>query len=332
MSSYWSRAGPRRPAACSARTAGPAWWWPASPAPTRSHPSASPTSANHSPARHDGVTVRIGGFGNAFDQVNAQTKDDLAMAEAITIPITVVALIWVFGSLLASLLPLLVGLTSIVGTMAILRGLAIAHRRLDLLAEHDHRDGPGPGDRLQPVHRQPLPRGDPRRPRARRRGAAHDADGRAHRAVLGPDRRALARRADGVPGLLPALVRLRRNRGGRAGHRRRARAAAGHAHRARARGRLARPARGRAARAAPARHRWSRRVEAGLLVPLRASRHEARAAGRPVRHRRAGRRSACRSCTRTSATPTTACCRTRPRPTRSATTCAPSSRPTPARR
>ena len=74
--------------------------------------------------RHDGVTVRIGGFGNAFDQVNAQTKDDLAMAEAITIPITVVALIWVFGSLLASLLPLLVGLTSIVGTMAILRGLA----------------------------------------------------------------------------------------------------------------------------------------------------------------------------------------------------------------
>ncbi len=73
---------------------------------------------------HDGVTVKIGGFGNAFDQVNAQTKDDLAMAEAITIPITVVALIWVFGSLLASLLPLLVGLTSIVGTMAILRGLA----------------------------------------------------------------------------------------------------------------------------------------------------------------------------------------------------------------
>ena len=55
---------------------------------------------------HDGVTVKIGGFGNAFDQVNTQTKKDLAMAEAIAIPITVVVLIGVFGSFIASLLPL----------------------------------------------------------------------------------------------------------------------------------------------------------------------------------------------------------------------------------
>ncbi|MDT4903962.1 MAG: putative drug exporter of the superfamily [Pseudonocardiales bacterium] len=74
---------------------------------------------------HDGVTVKVGGFGNAFDEVNDQTKKDLAIAEAIAIPLTVIALIWVFGSLLASLLPLVVGLTSIVGTMALLRGLAL---------------------------------------------------------------------------------------------------------------------------------------------------------------------------------------------------------------
>ena len=73
---------------------------------------------------HDGVSVRAGGIGNAFDQVNEHTKSDLAKAEMITVPLTVVALIWVFGSLIASLLPLAVGLFSIVGTMAILRGLA----------------------------------------------------------------------------------------------------------------------------------------------------------------------------------------------------------------
>jgi RND superfamily putative drug exporter len=72
----------------------------------------------------DGVTVTGGGLGNAFQQVNDQTKDDLAMAESIAVPITLVVLIWVFGSLVAALLPLAVGLSAIVGTMAILRGLA----------------------------------------------------------------------------------------------------------------------------------------------------------------------------------------------------------------
>jgi RND superfamily putative drug exporter len=56
--------------------------------------------------------------------VNDQTKKDLAIAEAIAIPLTVIALIWVFGSFIAALLPLVVGLSSIIGTMAVLRGLA----------------------------------------------------------------------------------------------------------------------------------------------------------------------------------------------------------------
>jgi RND superfamily putative drug exporter len=72
----------------------------------------------------NGVTVVAGGQGAVFNQVNDQTKADLAKAEAIAIPLTVIALIWVFGSLIAALLPLVVGLSSIIGTMAILRGLA----------------------------------------------------------------------------------------------------------------------------------------------------------------------------------------------------------------
>ncbi len=73
---------------------------------------------------HDGVVVKAGGQGTIFSQVNDQTKKDLAIAEAIAIPLTVIALIWVFGSFIAALLPLVVGLSSIIGTMAVLRGLA----------------------------------------------------------------------------------------------------------------------------------------------------------------------------------------------------------------
>src|SRR5262249_31405406 len=73
---------------------------------------------------HDGVTVRGGGAGNILSQADDQTKKDLATAEMISVPLTTLALIWVFGSVIASLLPLVVGLMSIVGAMAVLRGLA----------------------------------------------------------------------------------------------------------------------------------------------------------------------------------------------------------------
>ncbi|HEY2297247.1 MAG TPA: MMPL family transporter, partial [Jatrophihabitans sp.] len=73
---------------------------------------------------HNGVTVTAGGQGTVFSQVNDQTTKDLAIAEAIAIPLTVIALIWVFGSFIAALLPLVVGLSSIIGTMAVLRAIA----------------------------------------------------------------------------------------------------------------------------------------------------------------------------------------------------------------
>ncbi|MEO6885309.1 MAG: MMPL family transporter [Jatrophihabitantaceae bacterium] len=74
---------------------------------------------------HDGVTIKAGGLGVAFHQVNDATKKDLATAEMIAVPLTVIALIWVFGSLIAALLPLAVGIASIIGTMAILRLLSM---------------------------------------------------------------------------------------------------------------------------------------------------------------------------------------------------------------
>ena len=74
--------------------------------------------------RHGDVTVRAGGIAVTYQQVNDQVKKDLATAESVAIPLTMIALIWVFGSLLAALLPLVIGLSAIIGTMAILRGLA----------------------------------------------------------------------------------------------------------------------------------------------------------------------------------------------------------------
>ncbi len=72
---------------------------------------------------HDGVTVKAGGIMSTYNQVSDDIAADLKLSEAIAIPLTVIALTWVFGSFVAALLPLAVGLSSIIGTMAILRAL-----------------------------------------------------------------------------------------------------------------------------------------------------------------------------------------------------------------
>lgn len=78
-------------------------------------------------AHHDaGVTVKAGGIAVAYHQVTEQTSRDLEIAEAVALPLTLIVLIWVFGSLVAALLPLAVGMVSIVGTLAVLRLLTLA--------------------------------------------------------------------------------------------------------------------------------------------------------------------------------------------------------------
>lgn len=75
--------------------------------------------------RHGGVSVKAGGIVSAYTQVNDDIAADLKLSELIAIPLTVLALTWVFGSFIAALLPLAVGISSIIGTMAILRGLSM---------------------------------------------------------------------------------------------------------------------------------------------------------------------------------------------------------------
>jgi uncharacterized membrane protein YdfJ with MMPL/SSD domain len=69
----------------------------------------------------DGVAVRAGGMAMVYAQVNDQTQRDLALMESIAISLSFLALVWVFGGLLAAALPVAVGLIAIVGSMSILR-------------------------------------------------------------------------------------------------------------------------------------------------------------------------------------------------------------------
>ncbi|WP_040518559.1 MMPL family transporter [Gordonia aichiensis] len=69
----------------------------------------------------DGISVRVGGEGLVFQQVNEQTTRDLALAEGIAIPISFLVLIVVFGGVIAAMLPIGVGIIAIVLTFALLR-------------------------------------------------------------------------------------------------------------------------------------------------------------------------------------------------------------------
>ena len=71
--------------------------------------------------RGDGVTVRAGGTSMIIKQINQTTQRDLMRMEAIAVPLSFLVLVWVFGGVAAAVLPLVVGLMSILGAMAVLR-------------------------------------------------------------------------------------------------------------------------------------------------------------------------------------------------------------------
>ncbi|MFE9294453.1 MMPL family transporter [Streptomyces niveus] len=68
----------------------------------------------------DGVEVRAGGEIAVGIDISAQVSGDLAVAEAIAVPVTLLLLVLAFGSLVAAMLPLVIGLIAIVGTFALL--------------------------------------------------------------------------------------------------------------------------------------------------------------------------------------------------------------------
>src|SRR6266536_2786795 len=71
-----------------------------------------------------GMRVQVGGQARVFREVSDQVERDLARAEMIAVPITLVLLVVVFSSAVAGALPLAVGGFAIVGTLLVLRLLA----------------------------------------------------------------------------------------------------------------------------------------------------------------------------------------------------------------
>lgn len=73
---------------------------------------------------HGPVEVGIGGTAAVRHDLQSTIQDDLVRAEMIALPITLLLLVMVFGSAVAALLPLAVGIVAILGTSAVLRGIA----------------------------------------------------------------------------------------------------------------------------------------------------------------------------------------------------------------
>ncbi len=71
----------------------------------------------------DGLDVLVGGSGPLFAEVQETVESDLTRAEAIAFPITLVLMIVIFGSVVAALLPLGIGVFSIIGTFFVLQVL-----------------------------------------------------------------------------------------------------------------------------------------------------------------------------------------------------------------
>ncbi len=71
-----------------------------------------------------GLTTQVGGRIPTFETFSRQVNDDLGKAEAISLPVLLVLLVVIFGSLTAASLPLAIGGVGILGGFATLRALA----------------------------------------------------------------------------------------------------------------------------------------------------------------------------------------------------------------
>ena len=70
------------------------------------------------------ISVDLGGAGEVFRQITERSERDLKRAELLTLPVTLVLLVAVFGGVVAAGLPLAVGAFAVVGTFLVLRLVA----------------------------------------------------------------------------------------------------------------------------------------------------------------------------------------------------------------
>lgn len=93
-------------------------------APARAKLIADTVLRNVAPEHRD-LTILAGGSAMLFAQIISQTERDVLVMESIALPISFIVLVWVFGGLLAAALPLAVGGLAIVGSLSVLRLIAM---------------------------------------------------------------------------------------------------------------------------------------------------------------------------------------------------------------
>jgi len=69
----------------------------------------------------DLISVGVGGSAEVFREISERAEQDLRRAEAVTLPVTLVLLVLVFGSLTAAGLPVVVGVLAVLGALLVLR-------------------------------------------------------------------------------------------------------------------------------------------------------------------------------------------------------------------
>jgi RND superfamily putative drug exporter len=75
-------------------------------------------------ADHGGLIVGVGGYSAVFHEVGTTIEHDLVRAESLALPITLILLLLVFGTVVSASLPLAIGGLSVVGTFVVLRLLS----------------------------------------------------------------------------------------------------------------------------------------------------------------------------------------------------------------
>ncbi|UVS82689.1 efflux RND transporter permease subunit [Actinokineospora sp. UTMC 2448] len=73
----------------------------------------------------EGIETRVGGQAPTEQAMTDRSNADLVIAEAISLPVTLVLLLFIFGSAVAAALPVLVGGLSIFGALGVLRALSL---------------------------------------------------------------------------------------------------------------------------------------------------------------------------------------------------------------
>ena len=72
-----------------------------------------------------GLHTLVGGNVPTYESINNEVKADIGRAEAFSMPVLLILLLVIFGSLTSALLPLAVGGTAIIGSFAVLRLLTL---------------------------------------------------------------------------------------------------------------------------------------------------------------------------------------------------------------